>query len=196
MNQCRHCKKRFNPTMSSLQVCCSYECAAEWVATIKGKKYAEKVKRKDMRARKLAIKTKSDWVKEAQQAFNAFIRERDYSMPCISCGKPATNEANQWDCGHYRSVGASPELRFAEANAHKQCKKCNRDLSGNIVEYRMRLIDRIGNRRLNWLEGPHQMPKLIIRDLIEIKARYRKMKKDLENERNVFQCACQITRKN
>ena len=185
MKRCRNveCKNLFEPTMSSLQICCSYQCAAVWAKTIKGKSHADKARRVDTKERKLAIKTKSEWTKETQVEFNAFIRERDYHQPCISCGKPATYEANQWDCGHYRSVGASPELRFVEDNAHKQCKQCNRDLSGNIVEYRLRLIDRIGVRKLNWLEGPHEMPQLITRDLILLKSKYKLKKKELQNER-------------
>tara|TARA_R110000823_G_scaffold258294_2_gene379790 strand:+ start:1674 stop:2246 length:573 start_codon:yes stop_codon:yes gene_type:complete len=187
MKRCRHCKVMFEPTMSSLQICCSYKCAAAWTITIKGQQHVAKEKRKDIRARKLAIKTKSDWTRETQQTFNAFIRERDYDQPCISCGKPATYETNQWDCGHYRSVGASPELRFVEDNAHKQCKKCNRNLSGNVVEYRLRLIDRIGIRKLNWLEGPHEMPNLIIKDLIHLKAKYKTKKRQLQDEREYQQ---------
>ena len=187
MKLCRQCKTRFKPTMSSMQICCSTDCAFAWARTIKGKAHVAKVKRADTRERRLKVKTKSEWTKETQVTFNAFIRERDLHEPCISCGIPANNKINYWDCGHYRSVGSAPELRFNAVNAHKQCKKCNRDLSGNVVEYRLRLIDRIGTRNLNWLEGPHEMPNLIIDDLIKLKAHYKLKKKELENEREYQQ---------
>ena len=42
----------------------------------------------------------SYWIKQAQQAVNAFIRETpDRDLPCISCG---TLTSAQWDAGHYR----------------------------------------------------------------------------------------------
>ena len=41
-----------------------------------------------------------DWLKDAQKAFNAFIRERDRDKPCI-CGQPLTLDAvgGGFDCG-------------------------------------------------------------------------------------------------
>ncbi|EOX5450526.1 recombination protein NinG, partial [Escherichia coli] len=47
----------------------------------------EEQKQKDkLKIRKLALKPRSYWIKQAQQAVNAFIRERDRDLPCISCG--------------------------------------------------------------------------------------------------------------
>lgn len=36
--------------------------------------------------RKKALLTRGDYIKKAQTAFNAFIRERDEGKPCPSCG--------------------------------------------------------------------------------------------------------------
>jgi len=181
MKRCRQCKKSFKPTMSSLQVACSPACAIAWAKTIKGKAHSDKAKRVDLRSRKQSIKTRSDGIKETQIAFNAMIRARDGSKPCISCGILATNQVNYWDCGHYRSTGAAPELRFEPLNAHKQCKQCNRSLSGNVVEYRLRLTDRIGARNLHWLEGKHEPKKYTIEDVKELKKQFNQQKKEYEN---------------
>lgn len=77
--------------------------------------------------RKKALLTRGDYIKKAQSAFNAFIRERDEGKPCPSCGTyhPPMIFGGQWDCGHFMGVGARPELRFEEKNAYRQCKACN-----------------------------------------------------------------------
>jgi len=177
VKKCRHCKAKFEP-FNSTQTACSPACAL-----VLGKKAAEKKakqkakeQRQWIRKQKERLKSRGDHMKEAQSAFNAFIRERDRDQPCISCGvfSPGGDpRGGVWDCGHYRSVGANPELRFEPLNAHKQCKRCNRDRSGNIVEYRLRLRDRIGDEALEWLEGCHGPKKYTIEDIKAVKAQYR-----------------------
>lgn len=182
MKQCRHCRKRFEPTMSSLQICCSPDCAYKWAKTVKGKEYVRKAVNRERRENQRALRTKSDWMKEAQKSFNAFIRARDSGEPCISCGRPDPHEPNTRDCSHYRSVGSAPELRFEETNAHASCKYCNRYLSGNIVEYRIRLKEKIGSRKLAWLEGPHNPLRLTVEDIKGIIKTYQQKKKELRND--------------
>ncbi|MNN29950.1 Bacteriophage Lambda NinG protein [compost metagenome] len=58
--------------------------------------------------------------------------------------------------------------------------KCNRNLSGNAVEYRIRLVQRIGAEKVSWLEGPHQAQRYTIDDLKAIKAEYRAKIKQLK----------------
>jgi hypothetical protein len=123
------------------------------------------------------IKTKAQWMKEAQAAFNKWIRKRDEELPCISCGK---FHQGQYHAGHYRTTKASPELRFEPDNVHKQCSVCNNYLSGNIVGYRIGLQFRIGTPRVEWLEGPHEPKKYSVEDLKLIKAHYAKLSKEME----------------
>lgn len=73
-------------------------------------------------------------------------------------------------------------MRFNELNAHKQCKHCNRDKSGNIVEYRINLSNRIGKHLLHWLEGPHEAKKYTISELKELKAIFKKKRKEAEKD--------------
>ena len=87
---------------------------------------------------------------------------------------------SRWDAGHYRSVGACPELRFEPLNIHRQCVKCNRNLSGNAVEYRIRLVQRIGAEKVAWLEGLHAPCKYNVDEIKAIKAKYRAMTKELK----------------
>jgi hypothetical protein len=132
--------------------------------------------RKEYRSAKQKMKSRADWLREAQAAFNRYIRLRDHDKPCISCGR---QHQGQWHAGHYRSVGACPELRFEELNVHKQCAPCNDHLSGNIVEYRRGLIERIGIDRVEWLEGNHAAKKYTIEEIRAIKAEYTRKAKDV-----------------
>lgn len=184
--KCSHCKQRFRPQQQfpGPVAWCSPECGKA-LALNKLPKHKEK-KRKEQKAitrqQKEAIKTKPELTKEAQKAFNAYIRERDHGKPCISCGavSPSETRGGSWDCSHYRSVGANPELRFEELNAHKACKKCNSYLSGNIANYRIGLRNRIGDEALEWLEGFHP-PKHYTKDQIRaIRDYYRKKVREIK----------------
>lgn len=129
-----------------------------------------KVDRAATKVKREALKTRQDWLKEAQAAFNAFIRERDAELGCISCGQ---FHDRHWDAGHYRSVGAQPALRFDETNCHKQCVHCNQHRGGNVVEYRIRLLQKIGRERVELLEIEHEPAKYTIEDAKRIKATYK-----------------------
>lgn len=180
------CGKPFKPTMTTQKVC-SIACALAMSKDSKVQKIAAKAitkqARQELQERREKLKTRREHMAEAQTAFNAYIRERDAGLPCISCDSlPSDHDlitGSRWDAGHYRSVGACPELRFEPLNVHRQCVKCNRNLSGNAVEYRIRLVKRIGADRVHWLEGPHKPQRLTIEDLQAIKALYRQKLKDL-----------------
>lgn len=81
--------------------------------------------------------------------------------------------------GHYKSIGAHPELRFNEFNVNKQSMKDNAWLSGNIEGYRKGLIEKYGVKVVEWLEGPHEPKKYTLDELKEIQQIYREKKKAL-----------------
>jgi hypothetical protein len=178
VKKCRVCKAKFEP-FNSLQQVCSTACALQKAQKDLQKDAERKAKeqRKWIREQKAKVKSRGEHLKEAQQAFNAYIRERDRHRPCISCG---TYTAGQYHAGHYRTTKAAPELRFEELNCHKQCAQCNNFDSGNIVEYRISLIQRIGQEAVDWLEGPHEAKHYTTDELKEIKRKYRAMKRELE----------------
>jgi hypothetical protein len=138
---------------------------------------AKKSFNKETRRLKNEIKSRSQWLKECQQVFNSFIRIRDDALPCISCGR---HHSGQYHAGHYKSVGANPELRFVELNCHKQCAPCNNHLSGNISNYRPNLINKIGMEALDKLEGPNPEKKYTIDELKELKKLYQNKVKELK----------------
>lgn len=89
-------------------------------------------------------------MRTATRAFNAYIRERDAHLPCVSCG---CCHAAEWQAGHYMAVGARSELRFDEANVHRQCADCNTTRAGHHSSYRATLLRRIGPPEVARLEG-------------------------------------------
>lgn len=175
---CKSCRQKFTPTRP-MQSACSTVCAIA-IAERKREKQAQQEearKRKEARQRLERIKTRAQWLKEAQTAFNAYVRARDASRPCVSCGR---HHEGQYHAGHYLSVGARPELRFEPLNVWKQCAPCNNHLSGNAVLYRRALVELIGPERVEWLEGPHEPKKYTIDDLKAIKAEYIMKRKEIE----------------
>jgi len=175
LKTCRVCKLKFEPVRFAQVVCHPpKDCVFEYA----NKKTAAKIKKQNAKQkREFKANDKPLRAKEAQKAFNAYIRARDSKDPCISCQR---FHEGQNDAGHFRGAKANPELRFEELNCHKQCSPCNRMLSGNIEKYRVKLVEKIGQDKVNWLEGPHELKKLSCSDYKEIEQKYKQKLKELE----------------
>lgn len=171
---CKVCKIKFTPRAST-QVVCSWQCASAFTA-----KEKEKRDRKEYREKKEALKSRRDWLNEAQTVFNAYIRLRDDKLPCVSCGR---HHQGQYHAGHYRSVAAASQLRYNEDNVHKQCQPCNTHKSGNAIEYRINLVKRIGIERVEKLESDNKPKKWTIDELKELKQKYKDKLKELKCEK-------------
>jgi hypothetical protein len=188
--KCPVCKRRTQDTRLRLHP----ECMEVWIARqvakqdAAKKKRAAEVKRREresFKARKEAIKRIPDLIREADKAFAEFIRERDRlaGHACISSGKPLDWSGNQVDAGHYRSRGAASHLRYHEDNCHAQTKRDNQFKAGNVVEYRIRLIARIGLARVEALEADNSVHHWTREELIGIRAEYRQRLKQLKESR-------------
>ena len=184
--RCPECRVMFTPSRSSQAVCGEIECAIAHGKSEKGQESARKafadIGRRDIKVRKEALKSRGDHMREAQQAFNEYIRTRDQAAGhfCISSGKPLDWSGNAVDAGHYRSVGSAPHLRFDERNCHAQSKQDNRFLSGNAVDYRIGLIARIGQEAVDALESDQSVRKYTVDEIKAIKAEYRAKTKELK----------------
>lgn len=174
--KCKSCGVPFTP-VRPMQKVCSPVCAMKVARQV-----VDKAEKKETKLKLDAMQTKPQLVKKAQTAFNAYIRARDVGKPCISCDKPLDGGANTFDAGHYRSVGSAPHMRFVEDNVHGQCKHCNNWLAGNHVEYRKRLLDRIGDRQLELLEADETLRKYTKEALIEIARHYNAQARQLNKE--------------
>lgn len=177
---CKGCGGKFRPSLST-QKACSVKCAmvlAKQPANLKvARKAIDQRERREIQVRKEKLKSRSDHMRECQVVFNEWIRLRDAELPCVSCGR---HHEGQYHAGHYRTVGAHPELRFEPLNVWKQCAPCNNHKSGDIVNYRIELVRRIGLERVEWLEGPHEAQRYTIEELKAIKAECRAKIKQLK----------------
>jgi hypothetical protein len=123
------------------------------------------------------LKTHSDWLNELQKVFNTYIRTRDKSKPCISCGQMLIRK---YDAGHYFAVGSYPNLRFNEDNVHGQCVACNQHKHGNVSEYAIKLPDRIGQEQYDKLLEDRNNPlHLSTEEIKELIQKYKQKIKEL-----------------
>ena len=90
---------------------------------------------------------------KAQDAVNKFVRKRDsvngYFI-CISC--QLLKPVSQMNAGHYYEKSIYKSVRFDLDNIHGQDVRCNKYLSGNLIEYRKNLLEKIGEEKLKQLD--------------------------------------------
>lgn len=188
--RCALCKKKVlvsDVVIGGIKAFCSFDHLIEFTRSAPAKKIAQKSIRADIREKKENLKTAGDYIKEAQASFNSYIRIRDVNKLCISCGclPGDTVRGGKFDAGHYRSRGSASHLKYHLLNCHSQCVKCNRYLSGNVVEYRKGLIARIGAERVEKLEMDNNPRKLTIDYLKRVKKIFNYRKRLYERK---FRC--------
>jgi hypothetical protein len=137
--KCKVCQEFFTPIQFA-QTACGYKCAIIHSKNLKLQKEL-----KDWKVEKAILKDKlktlGQYEAEAKKSFQKWIRMRDDKQPCISCG---IEQTDLWDGGHYKKAEIYSGVIFDENNCHKQCRKCNRFLNGNELNYRQGLIQRYG----------------------------------------------------
>ncbi len=166
-SKCKHCKQPFIKQGLS-HVACSYDCVISLLKKETTKK--EKAKTKEQKEK---LKTYTQKVNDVKKVFQTWIRERDKDLPCISCG--ATFSIPYWTAGHYKDANSYRGVIFNEDNVWKCCVKCNYFKSGNLIEYRQRLIKKIGIKRVKALEELAEQTKkhkYSDAELLQIKNKY------------------------
>lgn len=183
--KCKVCKSPYTKRNTWQSLCGSESCAIKVANNSKAKR--DRLDRAVTRQKIDGLATYPQLVKKAQIAFNGFIRARDFGTPCICCGKPiawgTASTGGVCDAGHYRSVGSAPHLRFNPDNVHAQLKNCNQYKSGNAVDYRLGLIQRIGQERVDILEADQCLRKYTKDGLRELAKQYRDLTKQLTKEK-------------
>lgn len=200
MPKCTICKVNISKDKNVYKIglrrhCGDRECL-ESLLDIVSKTYAKKarIKREKKerfdRKEKLAVldQTVKHWRPKADTAFQLFSRLVDHKEPCASCGKYDHELSDvgsfKWHGGHYKGKGShgSDSVRYWEDNCNKQCAKCNIRLSGNISDYRPRLLEKIGEYRLSIIEGPHDIQNRIWSDYKAVYDWYHQLNKILKKE--------------
>ena len=177
MKKCRNCQERFTPIRSTLEKYCQKdECIRAMVCETK-----EKLWKQNKKKMKEDIMTVQDYMKIAQQTFNKYIRLRDRGKNCISCGKSPKKE----NAGHFYSAGTHTAVRFDERNVHLQCEHCNTFLSGNLLNYREKLLIKLGFEEFERLSVDAMKTRKYTREeLKEVISIYKQKIKDVSNSDN------------
>lgn len=175
--KCKCCPEKFIPRTTT-QTVCSPKCALQLAKQLSSRKQKqqEKAERAAWNKRKADVKPLKHWEDATQRVVNDYIRERDRGLPCISCGTWITV---QWEAGHFRSRGAASHLRYNEDNIHKQCHRCNAELSSNAIPYRAALVVKIGPERVEALENNNTPHRYTREELKSIRMHYRALMREL-----------------
>ena len=180
---CKICKNKY-VARNTLQRVCSVECGIADAQKKREQKEAQAkaVQRKIDKERLEQLKSISQVANDVQRVFNEYIRLRDNGLPCIACGKAwgYTQHAS-----HYVPSGRNSALRFNEDNVHGGCSECNTHKSGNLIQYRIGLVEKIGEERVKALEYNHETKKWTREELDEIKETYRQKIKLLKSVKSV-----------
>lgn len=183
--KCTHCRTEIPPKAKSdrwqAAGFCDCDCMADHGLAKARQQQQRKREReaKAKRARKPKAKTKLSQTELTQRMFNKMIRLLDDGRECISCGKSECGI--RFEAGHFRSVGACPEIRFDPRNCHLQGSSCNnaqfrktkrtrRTAETVSQEYAIRLRERYSDELVDWLNGPHELPRWRDDDLKALRA--------------------------
>ena len=178
MPRCKNCKEKFEAVHFLQKYCFKSECSKVWIEKAKVQNW-----KKEKKILKDELETVQSLTKKAQRYFNTYIRARDEAKgyPCISCGKVLRK--GNIDAGHYFSAGGHGSVRFSEFKVHSQCSRpCNKDKSGDLLNYQIGIEKRIGGEELLKLhEEAHKIRKFTREELKEIIETYKQKKKDESN---------------
>jgi len=175
MAKCKVCgtptTKRFG-----LIYACGLDHAVEYAQSKRDRLQAKESARLH-RVRKEAARPLKWYADRAREACHDYIRFRDRALPCISCGR---HHDGKYDAGHYRPSGVNSATRYDENNINRQCAPCNQHLSGNLTNYRIGLIAKIGEESVVALETNREVRRWTKEELIEIRKHYQQKLRELK----------------
>lgn len=197
MRKCKQCREVELPPASKCTSIiekkgyCSIKCLSEHT-TAKRIAAQEKKARAQAKKDRAAVvdlnRSRFSWQhKQTQPVFNKmrvleellWFSSRGLEPVCISCGKPNMD----WCCGHFKTVGAQPNLRYDELNTFLQCNRyCNMGKSGNIEGdkntrgYKRGLLERFGSeeggRIISYCETHNEAHNWACDELEDIRAKF------------------------
>lgn len=205
--KCTFCKERFRPEevegkRTPAGWFCSINHAIEHSRAVRERQNKKAIqsqakKEKDNRkaSRSLKDNDRKHQFKLTKEVIQKWVNHvRDSEFGCISCGTKKPNIL--YSGGHYRTAGGNPEIALESKNIHKQCLfNCNKNKSGNIngdkhsIGFKKGLIDRCGQKYVDWLESHHESNRLDCDQLRELRAYYNRLireKKKTDEDRPFF----------
>lgn len=181
---CRVCRGNFTPFTGLLRAkVCGIDCAKSLAQSKRAKeeKKAQVLEKRADRKKREALKTRSDYIKEAQVAVNRYCRLRDFAKGhgCITCGAKLDPSRNA-DAGHWLGRGAYPEKRFNTFNIALQCVHDNQYQGGLPLKFRAALIARYGEALVEKVQAHQPAQKWSIEYLKRLKAVFSKKARRME----------------
>ena len=70
-------------------------------------------------------------------------------------------------------------------NVNASCAQCNKDFSGNISEYRIRLVEKIGLAKVEWLDSAPRVKRMEIDYIKRIGEVFREKTKRIKKRRAI-----------
>jgi hypothetical protein len=185
--KCKACKEPFTPTNSMQIVCSGNPCGIAYAQALRVKKTEKEARaeRKQDRAKKEANKGVPQLKKEAQEAFNRYVRLRDNGKGCFVCDTPIHmgGVGGGFDAGHIRSRSNADNLRFDERNVHGQCKQCNAVGGTKDWEMKAAAIRKLGAEGAEALYNDNAPIKWTRDGLRQTRDKYRALANQLEKQR-------------
>ncbi len=96
------------------------------------------------------------------------IEEADINGDCSCCSCVAKGPFDRFHGGHF-VAGRSIAVLFEPDNVWPQCPDCNIARHGNIKMYRAFLVDKIGEKRIVWLESQRHKNQTLSRVCLALK---------------------------
>jgi hypothetical protein len=100
------------------------------------------------------------------------------NVPCYTCDAKMELGTSNCQWGHFWPQGGYSGLIFHPDNSRPQCYRCNIHLKGNFGEFRIRLINEIGQDAVDELESIRHKP------LDMTRSDYEEMINDLKDKIN------------
>lgn len=186
MRKCKTCRQPFEPRLP-MQSVCGLDCAKSLALSVRAKeeKRAAIKQRKADRAKLESMKGVPQLKKEAQEAFNRYVRLRDNGKGCFVCGVTLVmgGVGGGFDAGHIRSRSNADNLRFDERNVFGQCKPCNAPGATKDWQMKAAAVRMLGEAGAEALYNDNAPIKWTRDGLRQTRDKYRQMANELEKQR-------------
>ena len=161
---CRECKE--NKPLSAFTSTQARNCnQCKLIVRLKQQKEAQNrafSRLQNRKQKKQVVASIATLKKTAQKLVNKLARLRDQKDGCISC---TTGKSEQG--GHFWAMGSKSALRYNLLNINGQCTQCNFRKRGNPLEYRIRLVEKIVEDQVKWLDEHRNDVKSWTREELE-----------------------------
>lgn len=164
LKNCRECKEN-KPLSAFTSTRAKYCNQCKLIVRLKQQKEAQNrafSRLQNKKQKKQVVTSISTLKKTAQKLVNKLARLRDQKDGCISC---TTGKSEQG--GHFWAMGSKSALRYNLLNINGQCTQCNFRKRGNPLEYRIRLVEKIGEDQVKWLDEHRNDVKSWTREELE-----------------------------